>query len=378
MSTAVVEPEGFCSSGFQRVFDAFVGNFRDHGELGADLMLIVGGEVVADLRAGWMDAARTRPWGSNTIVNVWSTTKGITAVCFAMIVERGLCAYEDKVSRYWPEFAAHGKGNVTIGMLLAHQGGLSGFDTPATMEDLLSGEAAARRLAGQAPLFEPGTTAGYHGATMGILSTALFSRIEGRSIKQFVSDEIADAFDLDISIGVKARDFGRVAEMIPIPPVDASMLDKSNIAQYSVFRNPPIDGAMSNDPAWRAADLPSANGYSNARALATFYDLLLRQRADGRRLVGGEALAEATRCRFEGVDIVKGEFQRWSAGFWLNPGRLYGPNLEAFGHSGLGGSFAFADPVAGVAAAYTMNKMSDQFEHNPRRRGLIDAVYASL
>jgi CubicO group peptidase (beta-lactamase class C family) len=378
VKTSAIELQGCCASKFARVRDAFITNFREHGEIGADFALIVGGEVVADLWAGSRDVARTKPWTRRTITNIWSSTKGINGTCFAMLVDRGLASYEDKVSQYWPEFGAAGKQDITVGMLLAHQAGLSGFTTPATIADLLSGEVAAGRLAAQAPIWEPGTTSGYHGMTLGILATALFARIEGRSIKRFVAEEIAEPFGLDLSIGVEAGDEDRVAEMLPTAALDTSSFDHFNVAQHAAFTNPETPGSLSNDTAWRAADLPAANGYSNARALAGMYGLLLRPRADGKVLVAKNAVAQATRCRFNGIDSVKGTFTRWSAGFWLNPGKLYGPNLEAFGHSGWGGSFGFADPVAEVAVAYTMNRMSDQFERDPRRRGLIDAVYASL
>jgi CubicO group peptidase (beta-lactamase class C family) len=378
VKTSAIELHGSCASKFARVQDAFITNFREHGEIGADFALIVGGEVVADLWAGSRDVARTKPWTRRTITNIWSSTKGINGTCFAMIVDRGLASYEDKVSQYWPEFGAAGKQDITIGMLLAHQAGLSGFTTPATIADLLSGEVAAGRLAAQAPIWEPGTTSGYHGMTLGILATALFARIERRSIKRFVAEEIAEPFGLDLSIGVEPGDEDRVAEMLPTAGLDTSSLDHFNVAQHAAFTNPETPGSLSNDAAWRAADLPAANGYGNARALAGMYGLLLRPRADGKALVAKNAVAQATRCRFKGIDSVKGTFTRWSAGFWLNPGKLYGPNLEAFGHSGWGGSFGFADPIAEVAVAYTMNRMSDQFERDPRRRGLIDAVYASL
>jgi len=378
MNSPVVDINGFCSAKFDRIQEAFVENFREHEELGADFTLIVGGEVVVDMWAGYRDAARQHPWERNTITNVWSATKGVMAACFAILVDRGLISYDDEVRKYWPEFGEAGKSNVTIGMLLAHQAGLSGFTTPATIDDLLSGEVAAQRLADQAPFWEPGTTAGYHGMTLGILATALFSRIEGRSIKQFVAEELAAGFGLDISIGVGPKDEDRVAEMLPVASLDALKLDPENRAQYAAFTNPYTPASLSNDAAWRAADLPSANGYTNGGALARLYDLLLRPRKDGKVLVRRAAVEQAARCRFDGKDLVKDSHTRWGAGFWLNPGRLYGPNLEAFGHSGWGGSFAFADPVADLAVGYTMNRMSDKFDLDPRRRSLIDAIYACL
>jgi CubicO group peptidase (beta-lactamase class C family) len=375
MTTALLDLNGHCSPRFAPLRDAFLGNFAEDREIGARITLIVAGETVVDLWAGWSDPARSTPWTQDTIVAVWSATKGILATCFAMIVDRGLASYDDKVSRYWPEFAAVGKENVTIGMLLAHQAGLSGFTEPASVEDLISGARAAARLAAQAPQWEPGTAAGYHGMTLGVLATELLARIDGRSIRQFVAEEIAGPYGLDLSVGLASSDIGRVAKMQPTV-FDTSGIDKADRIPYLAFNNPVVPATLSNDPCWYAADLPSANGYAHAQALARMYDLLLHP--GPKPLVRAETLARATACRFEGVDLVKGFFQRWSAGFWLNPGEIYGPNLQAFGFSGWGGSFGFADPVADVAFAYTMNRMSDQFDADPRRRNLIGAVYAAL
>jgi CubicO group peptidase (beta-lactamase class C family) len=375
MTTALLDLHGHCSARFALLRDTFLENFAEDREIGARITLIRGGETVVDLWAGWADPARTKPWTRDTIAAVWSATKGILATCFAMIVDRGLASYEDKVSRYWPEFATAGKENITIGMLLAHQAGLSGFSEPASVDDLISGAPAAARLAAQAPQWEPGTASGYHGMTLGVLATELLARIDGRSIKQFVAEEIATPYGLDISVGLVSSDIGRVAEMQPTV-FDTSAIDQADRVPYLAFNNPIVAATMSNDPRWYAADLPSANGYTHARALASMYDLLIHP--GPKPLVRSETLARATACRFEGVDLVKGFFQRWSAGFWLNPGQLYGPNLEAFGFSGWGGSFGFADPVADLAFAYTMNRMSDQFDADPRRRNLIGAVYAAL
>jgi CubicO group peptidase (beta-lactamase class C family) len=371
------ELQGHCASRFDALGDTLRRNFVEHDEIGARITLIIRGETVVDLWGGWSDLERSRPWTDRTIVNIWSSTKGILGTCFAMIVDRGLASYEDKVCQHWPQFAAAGKEDVTIGMLLAHQAGLCAFVEPASVDDLLCGEPAAARLQAQAPLWQPGATAGYHGMTLGILATKLFALIEGRSIKQFVAEELAAPFGLDLSIGVTPANIGRVAEVAPVV-FDTSALDKSNVAQTLAFTNPQTPAELSNDPRWYAADLPSANGFGHARALAEMYDLLLPGRADGKPLVSPATLRLATQCRFADTDLVKGVFTRWGAGYWLNPGELYGPNLEAFGHSGWGGSFGFADPVAGLACAYTMNRMSGQFDADPRRKSLINAVYSAL
>jgi|UPI0003C14AFB CubicO group peptidase (beta-lactamase class C family) len=375
LSNTTLDARGVCAPAFAGVRDAFVANFTDRGEIGAAFSLVVDGETVVDLWGGWRDAARSRPWEADSLVNVWSTTKGLNAICFAMLVQRGLADYEAPVARWWPEFAAAGKDDITLGDLLSHQAGLSGFTTPAVLEDLYAGEAAAQRLAAQAPIWPPRSASGYHAISIGILAAALFRRIEGRPIGRFVAEEIAAPFGLDLSIGLSPPNGTRAAEMIAPPEMGSAALGALNPAQIAALANPGLDPRLPNTEAWRAAELPSANGFSNARALARLYALLLSP--DG-PLVGAETLAKATTARIEGRDLVLDLFARWAAGFLRNSEELYGPHPESFGHSGWGGSFAFADPKAGIAMSYTMNRMSAQLRGDPRAMALIEAVYAAL
>jgi CubicO group peptidase (beta-lactamase class C family) len=368
---------GYCAPGYERLYDAFLRNFRDHGEVGASYCVVAGGETVVDLWGGTIDQAGTQPWAHDTLVGVWSTSKGMGGVAYAMLVDRGLASYDDRVSAYWPEFAAEGKGDVTIGMLLSHQAGITGFATPATLEDLLAGEPAAQRLAAQKPLWDIGTASGYSNV-VGILATALFARIEGRSLKQFVADEIKRGFGLDVSVGLAAEDKPRLAELFAHPNINpVNTIPVQNEAQRQLH-NPPMRPELPNTAAWQAADLVAANGYANARGLAGMYARLLWPGADGRRLAGPDAVAEATKVWFDGLDLVRGIRRPWGAGFLINYEGVWGPNREAFGHGGWGGSFGYADPVAGFAVGYAMNQMSDQMDENPRRRALIDTIYAEL
>lgn len=367
-----VEISGQCNERFAAVRQAFEENFTRRGDVGAAVSLILAGETVVDLRGGWRDAARTSPWEADTVVNLWSTTKGIGAICFAMLADRGLMSYEDRVADYWSAFGANGKDRITIGMLLSHQAGLSGFDTPAAVEDLLAGDAAADRLAAQAPLWDPGSGSGYHAISIGILATALFERIEGRSLKAFVRDEIAGTLGLDIALGLTPADDGRRAEIIAPPELSSADIGQLTAPQIAALANPPLAPLLPNDPAWRAADLASANGHSNAAALARLYAHFYRGG------VGKATLASATLARIEGVDLVLGMPARWAAGFLINADGIYGPNQAAFGHSGWGGSFAFADPAADLAMSYTMNRMGTLLRDDPRNLALIKAAYAVM
>ena len=368
--------QGYCAPEHLSLREAFQRNFTERGEIGASFAVTIGGETVADLWGGYRDPAATVPWERDTIAGVWSASKGVAALCFAMLIDRGLASYDDKVSRYWPEFAVAGKQDLTLGLLMSHQSGITGFTTPASLEDLMSDEVAAARLARQAPLWEPGTGAGYGGMTIGVLTTALFRRIEGRTLKQFVADEIAAAFDLDISIGLAEKDRPRVADLIAGEAIDASRIPATNAARKALH-NPPMRGDLPNSPAFQAADLSSGNGFGNARGLACMYALMLNPGKDGRRILGSAALAEATRCWFEGVDFVRGPGTRWAAGFLLNS-EHWGPDPETFGMGGWGGAFGLADPVKGVTIGYVMNHMSDLMDANPRRKSLIEAVFAAV
>jgi CubicO group peptidase (beta-lactamase class C family) len=383
MTTATRSPhsevvlQGYVLPKYEGLRAAFLRNFRDLGEIGASYAVTVRGELVADLWGGSKDMAGTIPWERDTITCVWSSSKGIGGVCFAMLVDRGLASYQDKVSKYWPEFAVHGKGDVTIGMLLSHQSGITGFTEPVTLEEMCAGEPAAQRLAAQAPLWPIGTASGYSNA-VGILATALFKRIEGRSIKQFVADELKGSFGLDMSVGLDPKDRTRVAAMVNGDKMSSvNSIQAANEAQRGML-NPLLSGEVASSPVFQGADVISTNGYANARALATMYSLLLHPGKDGRRLAGPATIAEATRVWFDGVDIVRGIKRPWAAGFLRNEENCWGPNADAFGHGGWGGSFGFADPVADVTIGYAMNFMSDQMDRNPRRRALIEAVYKML
>jgi CubicO group peptidase (beta-lactamase class C family) len=378
VKTGDVVLRGYCSPKYERLREAFFRNFHDHGDIGGSYAVMVGGELVADLWGGWKDKATTVPWERDSIACVWSTSKAVAGVCFAMLVDRGLASYEDKVSKYWPEFAAEGKGDITIAMLLSHQAGITGFDTPASLEDLFAGEPAAQRLAAQAPLWPLGTSAGYSNA-VGILATALFRRIEGRTIRQFVAEELRDSFGLDLSVGVEQIDRARVAPILNEERLESDKTVPLGNEAQRAMNNPPVTSEVASEPGFQDADFLAMNVFSSASALASMYDLLLRPAKNGRRLVEPATLAEATKVRFDGVDMVRGIRRPWAVGFLRNDeGKCWGPNPEAFGHGGWGGSFAFADPVADVAVGYVMNLMSDQMDLNPRRQGLIKAIYAAL
>lgn len=366
--------EGVCEPGFEAVAEAFAANFRKHDEVGAAICVVMEGRPVVDLWGGMADPVLGRAWQHDTLVNVWSTTKGLTAIGLAMLVDRGQAAYNDRVADIWPEFAEHGKGDVTIGQLISHQAGLTGFREPADITAFYDVEQAADRLARAAPFWVPGTEAGYHAITVGFLADGLFRRIDGRSIRQFFAEEFAAH---DIHLGLPEAERHRHAPVIVPPDMSSEALAQElTPAQLAALANPPLDPLIANDPAWQTAQIPSANGFATARGIAALYESFIAARRDPpRALVSVATLDAATAVRFEGTDSVLGQPARWAAGFLRNSSGAYGPSESAFGHSGWGGSFGFADPERGWGVAYTMNRMGSDLIGDPRNSILLESLY---
>ncbi len=370
----MVQINGTSDPRFSALADEFARNFTERGDVGASLSLVVDGQPVVDLWGGTLDAAATRPWGADSVVNVWSTTKAVNALCFALLVDRGLCAYDDPVVRWWPEFGVRGKDGVTIAQLLSHQAGLCSFSEPAVVEDFYDQPRAAARLAAQAPFWPPGSRSGYHAISIGVLAGELFRRITGQSLGGFIGDTLAAPLGLDLTLGLPVSEEPRRAEMIAPPELATSnMTTDLNPSQVAAYLNPVIEPLLPNTPAWRACELSSANGFSNARSLARLFGAL----ATG-ELISAGTLAAATTERISGVDEVLGVPARWGAGFLLNTDSLYGPEAKAFGHSGWGGSFVVVDPVRRTALAYAMNRMGTDLVGDPRDMALIAAAYQGL
>lgn len=368
---------GDVDEGFGRVADAFAANFDAGLEVGASFAVEVDGRLVVDLRGGHADAARTREWQGDTLVNVWSTTKGLAALCIAMLVDRGLLKYAQPVAEVWPEFAAAGKEDLTVEEVLSHQGGLAGATVRLEARDFANHDAMARLLAAQAPMFPRGQC-GYHAITQGFLTGELVRRVADRSLGRFFADEVAGPLGADAWIGLPRSEDARVAEILPPPPGPQLPPPRDPVA-LAALANPPLDRSLPNKRWWRECEIPSVNAQTNARALARIYGMLAcGGEADGRRYLSRETIAEATRIRLHAKDLVLRIPMRWAAGFSRNDGVTWGPNRANFGHSGWGGSFGCADPDARLSMGYAMNRMQDNLRGDPRTLALIAAVYESL
>ncbi len=372
--------EGTVAAGFERVRDAFRANFDrpgEDGEIGAALAVYRHGDCVVDLWGGHADAARTRPWKRDTLVNVWSASKGVTSLACAVLVDRGLLSYDDPVARHWPEFAAAGKQDITVGQILSHQSGVNGFAEPTVLEDLYDWTRATSRLAAQAPFWEPGTAASYHALTHGFLAGEVIRRITGQSPGAFIRTAIAGPLAADFHIGLADALEPRVAEIVgPTVPSVTSGTPPAEIPGRAV-QNPRPEPTSPNSRAWRAAEIPAANGQSSAQGLARIYAAV----ANGGRLDGTALLSPATidrlrAPRWPGPDLLLGP-RVWAAGMCLNVIPNFGPLPETFGHTGWGGAYGCANVAHGLAIGYVMNRMGTQLVGNPRGATLAEAVYAA-
>ncbi|HJQ84771.1 MAG TPA: serine hydrolase domain-containing protein, partial [Candidatus Binatia bacterium] len=270
---SIAEVDGECSARFAAVRAAFAANFAAGREVGASFAATVDGEPVVDLWGGWADAACTRPWTRDTIVNVFSTTKAMTALAAHVCVERKLLDVAAPVARYWPEFAAAGKRDLPVGWLLCHQAGLAAIRQPLPLEAVYDWERMVEALGAEAPWWEPGRTSGYHALTFGWLVGELIRRVDGRMPGRFFREEIAEPLGADFHIGLPADAHARVAELVPATPEEvAASGPRAAVAPESllgkVLGNPPIVPEVANRPEWRAAEIPAANGHGNARAVA--------------------------------------------------------------------------------------------------------------
>jgi CubicO group peptidase (beta-lactamase class C family) len=367
---------GRISAGFEPVRDAFAGNFRDDGELGAGFTVILDGEVVIDLFGGWADRQKTRKWDARTLVPVYSTTKGISALVLAALVADLEAGYETRVAEIWPEFAANGKGAVTIGELASHQAGLPGFIEEIDPDLWLDPPACAAAVAALAPLWPPGSAHGYHPLTWGYLIGEVARRISGKTLGTWLRDTVCAPKGIDFHIGLPASEHARCADIrrpSALPEL-GGMTEPKRAAFGTKWSSPNRGGAI-----WREIEIPSANGHGTAASIAALYDAYAHGGAvAGTPLMPARAFEALTRARVDGPDLVLNMSTSFGAGIMRNSHGLFGPGVETVGHCGWGGSMAIADRERRLTCAYVMNKQSNVLVGDPRAVRLVNAVYGCL
>lgn len=351
-------------------------------DLGASVALVLDGELVVDLWGGWADVERTTPWGRDTITNVWSTTKTMTALAALVLVDRGELDVDAPVARYWPEFAANGKEAVEVRHLLSHTSGVAGWDQPVEVADLFDPVRSAGMLAAQAPWWEPGTASGYHGINQGHLVGEVIRRLTGRSLGTFFAEEIAGPLGADFHIGLDPAHDDRVSNIVPPPPTpfDIDGMDEESPA-YRFFTGPPIDPRHSWTPEWRRAEIGAAGGQGNARSVAQIQAAVSHGgEVGGVKLLSAETIDLIFREQSNGVDLCLGIPLRFGIGYALPTPETfpYLPGSRICLWGGWGGSMVVNDLDRRMTFAYMMNKMEAGIIGGVRSEALIRAVYDAV
>ena len=399
---------GYCDERFLEAKKIFEESINSGFELGCAITLEVEGEVVLDLWGGHSDLDKTEEWKEDTIVNVFSTTKGMAAMCLLQLVEKGLIDLDAPVSQYWPEFAAGGKETIPVRYLLCHKSGLCGVREPLEQGSFTNWDLICSELAKQEPFWEPGTAHGYHAITYGHLVGEVVRRVSGKSIGQYFNDEIAVPLNLDFWIGLPEDKFNRVTNINPDKPgllqkILMPILSKlpRSLAPGSLkmlldfvdpttpagaaFNNPKMSmqaGEMeANTAKWRKAEIPAANGHGTARSIAKLYGALaIGGSRDGVHVLSPETIEMARQTESDGKDLVLGQLHtRFGLGFMLGTEDVsMGPNKDAMGHGGAGGSLGFADPDNKISLGFTMNQMHPGITAWKTATEVAESVYKTL
>ena len=370
---------GVCDGRFAGVRTAMATNFSKYDDVGASVAITLNGEMVVDLWGGHTDPQRTREWQQDTITNVWSTTKTMTALCALILADRGVLDLHAPVARYWPEFAANGKERIEVRHLLGHTSGLSGWREPITVDVFYDWDKAAALLAAQAPWWEPGTASGYHAISQGNLVGEVIRRASGQTVGQFFAQEVAGPLGADFHIGLDLKHFGRVANVIAPPPLAMGNVDPSSIA-VKTLGNPPMNAEWSWTEAWRKAEIPAAGGHGNARSVALVQSILANGgEVRGKRFLSAEGCKAVFEQQSQGVDLVLGIPVRFGMGYGLNGAETpISPNANTCFWGGWGGSLIIVDFDAHLTIAYVMNRMGVGTVGDQRAQGIVAAAYAAL
>ena len=377
-NVADVPVHGRWEARFDPVVEVFRENLASRGDLGASFAATEAGELVVDVWGGWRAPDRTTEWSSDTVVNVFSTTKGIAALAAHLLIDKGAIDLDAPVADYWPEFARAGKAEIPVRYVLGHLAGLPGLRDPIRRRDLYDWDRMCERLANEEPWYEPGSNALYHAMTFGHLVGELVRRVSGIGFGQFVRERIAGAMDCDFQIGLAETDYDRASDVrtpIQLPGHRPWPGHEPAAGPVRVDRL----AAIANTREWRQAEIPSVNGHGNARSLAKIYAALAN---GGAPLVSGDAI-ERMRERQLGTrrweQRPDGAASAWACGFMPNwTFGVFGPSEGAFGHTGFGGSFAACDPERRVSVAFAMNQLADERFPDERGERLVRAFYGAL
>jgi CubicO group peptidase (beta-lactamase class C family) len=382
-----MEIQGTCEERFGAMREAFAANFAEGSEprdVGASLAMTLDGELVVDLWGGTVttDSAADVPWERDTIINVWSTTKTLSALCCLLLADQGELDLYAPVAKVWPEFGAGGKGEIAMRHVMSHTAGLSGWQEPITVEDLYDWEKVTSLLAAQEPWWEPGTASGYHAITQGFLEGEVVRRVTGQTIGEFAAKEVTGPLGVDFHIGTAAEHDGRVAHVIPpSAPLSVEGAEEGSIALRTLLNpQPPLDAAVSSTIPWRRAEIPAAGGHGNARAVALVHTpMACGGEANGVRLLSPQGIEPVFDEQTYGQDLVIPMVVRHGIGFGLpSPELPISPNERACFWGGWGGSVAVIDLDARMSFSYVMSMMGEGTVGDMRAAGPLLAAYMAL
>ena len=379
-----MEIHGTCADGFEAVRDAFEQNFAEGLEVGAAAAVTVDGESVVDIWAGDAGPDGT-PWERDTIVNVYSTTKTMAATCMLALADRGELDFDAPVCEYWPEFAQKGKEGVLVSHVMSHTAGLPGFVPPVTAAELYDLDAVAERLAAAELWFEPGSKSAYHAVTQGNLEGEILYRITGRRMADWFREEIAEPLGADFWMSLPASEDHRVGELLP-PPSLLEVLEASGVpidpdsTAVRTLSSCALDATEPRTREWRAAEIPAAGGFGNARSVARVHSMLAcGGEVDGVRIMSEAGARRGLEEQIDNVDEVLLLRLRHGLGFARQlDGWMTSPNPNHMFWGGWGGSIAVVDFDVRASVAYVMNRMDANLTGDPRGGRIVDAAFASI
>ncbi len=371
---------GDCDARFESL-RGVVSDLIDSGEdVGSSVTVLIEGKPVVDIWGGWVDEQKSAPWGRDTITNVWSTTKTMTALCALMLIDRGQLDPDAPVAKYWPEFAQNGKDNVLVRHLMSHTSGVSGWDQPVQVSDIYDWDKSTGMLAAQAPWWEPGTASGYHAIDFGHLIGEVIRRVTGKKLGQFFADEVAGPLGADFFIGLPDSEFGRVSNVIPPPPLPIPEGIPMDSVMMKTFTGPAPDASDSWTPEWRRADIGGANGHGNARSVARAQSVIVNGgEVDGVRLLSKDTIDLIFKEQSNGTDLVLGVPIRFGIGYGLEVSEQpYIPVGRVCFWGGWGGSVIVNDVERNLTISYMMNRMSPGLMGSASSKAIVEATYAAL
>ncbi len=377
--------QGVCDPRFNGVRDALARNFSEHGEIGSAVAVYHEGLKVVDLWGGHMDAARSKPWGDDTLCIMYSIAKSICATSVHILADRGLVDLDAPVANYWPEFAQNGKADIKVRHIISHNCGVC-FADATEAGDIYHYDRMVAALEVQEPAWPAGSKGAYNTVNIGYLAGEVVRRVTGTPIQQFVQENICAPLGVDYQIGVRDEDLDRVADLQP-NSAGSAMAAQAAAGESPLSRawrpNPkPMNTDVQNSREFRTSGIPSFGGFGEARAMARIYAMLANGgEIDGVRVLSPEAVARATVTQWtEEADGMTGRPMRYAMGYAKNPpGVSYmGPNENAFGHLGSGGARAIADPDRNLALCFVSNLHSEGFAVGVRTEAIVDAAFSAL